>query len=96
MGERVGVLDDLSFGNSENLAGLDGRIEMISGNLTNPSVVRRAMTGVNVVFADVGGGYAAKLTAQEGFVLSRVDGNASPGASSPRWISSLICRAIWS
>lgn len=49
-GERVRVLDNQNFGNSENLAGLDGRIEVISGNLTNPSVVRRAMTGVNVVF----------------------------------------------
>jgi nucleoside-diphosphate-sugar epimerase len=49
-GERVRVLDNLSFGSAENLAGFDGRIEVISGDLTNPSVVRRAMSGINVVF----------------------------------------------
>src|SRR5215470_8142158 len=50
MGERVRVLDNLSFGSAENLARVGDRAEIISGNLTNSSVVRRAMAGVNVVF----------------------------------------------
>jgi len=49
-GERVRVLDNLSFGSGENLTGFDGRIDVMSGDVTNPSVVRRAMSGINVVF----------------------------------------------
>ena len=50
MGERVRVLDNLSAGNAEYLAGLSHRVELVTGNLTNSSVLRRATTGVNVVF----------------------------------------------
>src|SRR4051812_13070715 len=49
-GERVRVLDNSSFGNGEDLTGVNERVETISGNLANASVVRRAMAGVNVVF----------------------------------------------
>lgn len=49
-GERVRVLDNLSFAAGDHLPGRDGRVEMIAGNLANPSAVRRAMAGVNVVF----------------------------------------------
>jgi len=49
-GERVRVLDNLSFATGDNPFGRGGRVEMVSGNLANPSAVRRAMAGVNVVF----------------------------------------------
>jgi UDP-N-acetylglucosamine/UDP-N-acetyl-alpha-D-glucosaminouronate 4-epimerase len=50
MGKRVRVLDNLSAGNLENITGLTHRVDLVSGNLTNLSAVRRAMAGVNVVF----------------------------------------------
>lgn len=49
-GEKVRIFDNFSFGNMDNLNGLAGRVEVISGNLLNPPALRRAMTGVNVVF----------------------------------------------
>jgi UDP-glucose 4-epimerase len=49
-GEKVRIFDNFSFGNMDNLHGLTGRVEVISGNLLNPPALRRAMAGVNVVF----------------------------------------------
>src|SRR5690349_2342455 len=59
MGKRVRVLDNLSAGNLENITGLTHRVELVSGNLTNLSAVRRAMAGVNVVFHQAALGSAA-------------------------------------
>jgi UDP-N-acetylglucosamine/UDP-N-acetyl-alpha-D-glucosaminouronate 4-epimerase len=48
-GASVRVLDDLSTGNRENLAGLDGAIDLIVGDLRNPDTVKNAMRGVRNV-----------------------------------------------
>ena len=48
-GDRVRVLDDFSTGRRENLAAFDG-IDLIEGDLRDPEVVRRAVSGVDGVF----------------------------------------------
>lgn len=49
MGEKVRVLDNLSFGNFANFAGLEAKIEIISGDLLDPAAVVKAMEGIDVV-----------------------------------------------
>jgi nucleoside-diphosphate-sugar epimerase len=64
-GAHVRVVDNLSTGLLENIAGhvRSGRIEFVEADLLNPSVARRASNGMEVVFhlaADHGGrGYIA-------------------------------------
>ncbi len=50
MGEKVRVLDNLSFGNTANFNGVEAKIEMISGDLLDPAAMAKAMEGVEVVF----------------------------------------------
>lgn len=45
---KVRVLDDLSTGRRENLAGL--RVDLIEGSITDRAVVARAVQGVDVIF----------------------------------------------
>jgi UDP-glucose 4-epimerase len=47
-GNRVTVLDDLSTGSRHNLAGLD--VEMVEGDVRDPTVVTAAMRDVELVF----------------------------------------------
>ncbi|MFQ5503905.1 MAG: NAD-dependent epimerase/dehydratase family protein, partial [Planctomycetota bacterium] len=47
-GHGVRVLDDLSFGVRENLAGLD--VEFLEGDIRNGSLMARAVAGVDGVF----------------------------------------------
>jgi len=47
-GDRVRVLDDLSSGRLENLAGLD--VDFVRGSIVDPSACDRACVGVNGVF----------------------------------------------
>jgi UDP-glucose 4-epimerase len=49
-GERVRILDDFSSGRRENLEGLPGRVEVLEGTIVDPSVVAKAMAGVETVF----------------------------------------------
>jgi UDP-glucose 4-epimerase len=49
-GDRVRVLDDFSTGSLDNLADVRGRIAVMEGDITDPSTVRDAMRGVEVVF----------------------------------------------
>ena len=49
-GSLVRVLDDFSTGRWDNLADVRDRVEMIEGDITDPSTVRAAMRGVEVVF----------------------------------------------
>ncbi len=48
-GRAVRVLDDLSTGRADNLGGLSG-VELITGDVSDPDVVARAMRDVEVVF----------------------------------------------
>jgi nucleoside-diphosphate-sugar epimerase len=48
-GDTVRVLDDLSSGREENLAGNRDRIELLVGSITDPEIVRRAVDGVDYV-----------------------------------------------
>jgi UDP-glucose 4-epimerase len=48
-GDRVRVLDNLSTGRRENLAGLDG-VELVEGDLRDREAVGRAVAGVDGVF----------------------------------------------
>ncbi|HSL81763.1 MAG TPA: NAD-dependent epimerase/dehydratase family protein [Thermoanaerobaculia bacterium] len=48
-GARVRVLDDLSTGRRENLAGVADRIELVEGDVRDPETCRRAAAGVRVV-----------------------------------------------
>jgi UDP-glucose 4-epimerase len=50
MGERVRVLDNLSFGKRANFNGLDAKVEWIFGDLLDQAVVEKAMEGIRVVF----------------------------------------------
>ena len=49
-GESVRVLDNLSTGYQQNLAGLDGELEFLQGDLRDDALVARAVQGVEVVF----------------------------------------------
>src|SRR5581483_8231960 len=48
-GHSVRVLDDLSTGKLDNLAGLLDRIEFIKGDVRNPRTVREAAAGVDAI-----------------------------------------------
>jgi UDP-glucose 4-epimerase len=49
-GGRVRVLDNFSTGDPANLEGVQDRIELIEGDITDLNTVRRALRGVEVVF----------------------------------------------
>jgi UDP-glucose 4-epimerase len=49
-GERVAVLDDLSTGKLVNLAGMEDRVEVLHGSITNAALVREAVKGCEVVY----------------------------------------------
>ncbi len=49
-GDEVRVLDDLSTGKKENLAGIAGEIEFIRGDIRDLATCRRAVEGVGTVF----------------------------------------------
>ncbi len=49
-GDRGRVLGDFSSGERENLAGIDGRLEVLEGDLRDPDDCRRACEGIEVVF----------------------------------------------
>jgi len=49
-GDEVRVLDDLSTGRTENLAGIAGKIEFIEGDIRDLATCRRAAAGVRTVF----------------------------------------------
>jgi UDP-glucose 4-epimerase len=47
---QVRVLDDFSTGNRANLAAVEGRVEVLTGSVTNPAVVQAAVHGRDVIF----------------------------------------------
>ncbi|MFQ3631319.1 SDR family oxidoreductase [Roseiflexus sp.] len=49
-GDRVRVFDNFSTGRHENLAHIRGEVEIIEGDLRDEDAVRRAVTGVEIVF----------------------------------------------
>jgi nucleoside-diphosphate-sugar epimerase/UDP-N-acetylmuramyl pentapeptide phosphotransferase/UDP-N-acetylglucosamine-1-phosphate transferase len=49
-GFRIRVLDDLSTGSALNLKELNGRVELIRGDIRDPQVVAAALEGSDVVF----------------------------------------------
>ncbi|MHC5037597.1 MAG: NAD-dependent epimerase/dehydratase family protein [Planctomycetota bacterium] len=49
-GEDVVVVDDLSTGSRENLAGVKGRCELIRGDVCDPALMEKACAGVDTVF----------------------------------------------
>ncbi len=49
-GDEVRVLDDLSTGRRENLAGIAGRIDFLEGDIRDLATCRRAVEGVRTVF----------------------------------------------
>ena len=49
-GCRVLIVDDLSTGDESNLAGLEGQVEFLRGDLCEPEVCRQAVVGAEVVF----------------------------------------------
>src|SRR5437773_11809285 len=50
LGHTVRVVDDLSTGDAANIAGLDGEIEFLQGDLCEAAVCRRAVAGMDWVF----------------------------------------------
>ena len=49
-GARVRVFDNLSSGHLENLAGLEGSVEFVRGDLRDAAAVREALRGIRDVF----------------------------------------------
>lgn len=49
-GARVTIIDDLSTGFRENLEEITGDFEFVEGDITSDDIVRKAMSGVEVVF----------------------------------------------
>ncbi|MCC7291332.1 MAG: SDR family oxidoreductase [Phycisphaerales bacterium] len=50
LGRKVRVLDNFSSGRRGNLAHVEGRYELIEGDMRDPAVCQRACSGVEVVF----------------------------------------------
>ncbi len=48
-GDMVRVLDNFATGRAENLAALEGKIELVRGDICSPETVRAAMQGVDYV-----------------------------------------------
>ena len=48
-GDQVRILDDFSTGRSENLAGIDADVELISGSVADPETAQRAVRGCDGV-----------------------------------------------
>src|SRR5262245_14158075 len=48
-GETVRVLDDFSTGREANLAGLEGRLRLIRGSVTDAAAVAEAVAGVDYI-----------------------------------------------
>jgi len=48
-GERVRVLDNFATGREQNLAGLDGKIELVRGDVRDLETVRAAVSGIDFV-----------------------------------------------
>jgi UDP-glucose 4-epimerase len=48
--QEVRVLDNFSSGRREHLEPLQGRVEIVKGDVRDPAAVRRAMRGVRYVF----------------------------------------------
>jgi len=49
-GHQVRVLDDWSTGNPENLAGLDGSVEIVAGDIRDENIIRQAVSRVELVY----------------------------------------------
>jgi UDP-glucose 4-epimerase len=49
-GHRVRVLDDFSSGKRENLAAVQGDVEVLAGDCADPEAARRAVKGMEVVY----------------------------------------------
>jgi UDP-glucose 4-epimerase len=49
-GDRVRILDDLSFGRRENFASIAADVEFMEGNVADPAATARALQGVENVF----------------------------------------------
>ena len=49
-GHEVRVLDDWSTGNPENLAGLEGTVEILAGDIRDEDLIMRAVSGVELVY----------------------------------------------
>ncbi len=50
LGEDVVAFDDLSTGSARNLEGVDGRLDLVVGDIRDASAVRRAARGAGAVF----------------------------------------------
>jgi UDP-glucose 4-epimerase len=50
LGHKVRIVDNLSTGDEANLAGLDGAVEFLRGDLCDADVCSRAVEGIEVVF----------------------------------------------
>ena len=46
----MSVIDDLSSGREENLAGLDDRLRFVKGSILDPEALREAIDGAEIVF----------------------------------------------
>lgn len=60
LGHRVRVLDNYSTGHPENLAHLEGRVEMHEADLRDPAACERACRGVEFVFHEAAMGSVPK------------------------------------
>ncbi len=49
-GQRVRVIDNLSTGARDNLAGLEGRIEFLEGDIREPAACAEAVRGAEIVY----------------------------------------------
>lgn len=63
-GARVRVLDDLSSGREENLAGVASAIELIVGDIRDPAVCARACEGARFVFHQAARGSVPRSLAE--------------------------------
>lgn len=50
LGAQVRIVDDLSTGYRRNVAHLESKIDFVEGNIADPDVLRKSLTGVELVF----------------------------------------------
>ncbi|MGH7797327.1 MAG: SDR family oxidoreductase [Candidatus Binatia bacterium] len=72
IGERVRVLDNFTAGKMENLQSLNGKVEIVRGDILDRSVLKRVMQGVDVVLHQ-GALRSVPLSVQNPALVNRVN-----------------------
>jgi nucleoside-diphosphate-sugar epimerase len=81
-GHELVVLDDFSTGHRHDLDGIEGKLEVVTGSVTNPAACAGALRGADYVLHQAALGSASRVSpggaGADGPGVSRRRGGASP------------------